>query len=258
MTPRNEAQFLERYRPVELPGLPKYAQLRETLLAAIEDGYWQPGTRVPNEAELASMTPYSLGTVQKAMYDLVQSGVVIRRRGEGTFVAKRRMAMNAPLHLHFENESDEPLAVYPLIVARGKPKTEGPWSEFFAGETEDLLRVDRVFLVGKLFYVFSSIYLNGARFPLFAERVASELEPCNFKDVIRREYNVRVQRIQQCLRTEKLPASVCDVLKVQKNSTGSKLELRAIGAGGRPIYYQDAFIPPNPFKLRLADWTPGS
>lgn len=258
MARRSEAAFLEKYQPNEVPGLPKYALLRETLLAAVEDGYWQPGSRVPNEAALASMTPYSLGTVQKAMHDLVQSGVVIRRRGEGTFVAKRRLAMNAPLHLHFEDDSGEALAIYARVSAREKPDADGPWNEFFGNEKDDLLRIDRVFLVGKLFLVFSSIYLNGARFPLFTDRATTEFESQNFKDVIRREYNVSVQRIQQFLRTERLPAAACGVLKVPKGTRGSKLQLYAVGAGGRPVYYQDAFIPPNPCRLRLADWTPGS
>jgi GntR family transcriptional regulator len=258
MRRRSEAEFLEKYQPLELSGLPKYALLREALLAAIEDGYWQPGNRVPNEAVLASMTPYSLGTVQKAMQDLVQSGVVIRRRGEGTFVAKRRLAMNAPLHLRFEDDSGQPLAIYARIVARQKPLEEGPWSTFFADEQEGLLRIDRIFSVSKLFRVFSSIYVNADRFPLFAKRDATELGPHNFKDVIRREYNVGVQRIQQFLRTDSLPATVCKVLKVPRGTKGSRLELYAVGAGGRPVYYQDAFIPPNPCKLRLADWTPGA
>lgn len=258
MSLSSEADFLERYRPVEVPGMPKYALLRETLLAAIEAGYWRPGGRVPNEAALAEMSEYSLGTVQKAMHDLVRSGAVVRRRGEGTFVAERRAAMNAPLHLHFEDESGAPLAVYPRITARERPPAEGPWSALFGPEARDLLRVDRVFRVGKRFSVFSSIYLNAARFPLFAERAAADFEASNFKDLIRREYNVPVQRIHQHLRTEKLPVPVCGVLKVAKGTRGSKLELAALGAGGRPVYYQEAFIPPNPCRLRLADWTPGA
>ena len=238
--------------------MPKYAVLRETLRAAIEDGYWKPGARVPNEAALASMTPYSLGTVQKAMQDLVQNGIVVRRRGEGTFVSKRPLAMPTPLHLRFEDDSGHPLAIYARITARETQITEGPWSDFFANERDELIRIDRVFLVGKLFHVFSSIYLNGIRFPLFVDRAVSELGPQNFKDVIRREYNVGVQRIRQYLRADRLPAAVCQKLKVAKGTKGTKLELQALGAGERPVYYQDAFIPPNPCKLRLADWMPGS
>ncbi len=257
MSRRLDADFLARYRPADIPGLPKYAQLREALQAAIDDGYWTPGSRVPNEAMLASMTPYSLGTVQKALRDLVQSGAVVRRRGEGSFVAERRTAMNSPLHVRFEDEAGRPLAVYPRIVAREPDGSSGPWREFFKNERADLLRIDRIFLVGKRFNVFSSIYLNSARFPIFTSRPASKLQSSNFKQVMHREYNVLVQRVEQCLRTEKFSRAVCDVLTVPKDTVGSKLELCATDSGGRPAYYQEAFVPPNPCRLRLSDWMPG-
>lgn len=250
-------EFLEKYQRLDISGLPKYAQLREALLAAIEDGYWTPGSRMPNEAALASMTPFSLGTVQKAMHDLVQSGVVVRRRGEGTFVATRRGAMNSPLHLRFEDEEGHPLPVYPHISARETVTDDGPWTSFFGAEAAELLRVDRVFWVGKIFFVFSRIYLNAARFPLFASRPASKLDAANFKDVMHHEYNVRVQRIRQFLHNEKFSAKMCDILRVSKGTRGSRLELYAVGMGDRPVYYQEAFIPPNPCRLHLSDWMQG-
>lgn len=256
MVSQVDTDFLSRYCPATIPGLPKYAQLREALMAAIEDGYWAPGSRVPNEAMLASMTPYSLGTVQKAMRDLVQSGAVVRRRGEGTFVAERRAAMNSPLHVRFEDDDGKPLAVYPRIVKRELDTSSGPWRDLFKAERGELLRVDRVFHVGKRFLVFSSVYLNITRFPAFVDRPAAKLESSNFKHVMHREYNVWVQTVHQCLRTEKFPPRICEALKVARGTVGSKLELSAIDSSGRPVYYQDAFVPPNPCRLRLSDWTP--
>lgn len=249
--------FLERYRPTEIPGLPRYALLRETLLAAIDSGHWPPGARIPNEAALAISTPYSLGTVQKAMRELVQAGVVVRRRGEGTFVARHRVSMAAPLHLRFETAQGKPLTVYPRIVAHERVNGPGPWKEFFRDESEELMRIDRVFSVGKTFQVFSSIYLNDARFPLFAERLAPALQTKNFKEVLRREYNVAIQRIEQLLRVESLPASVCLSLQLPKGTCGTWLQLSASDTGGRPVYYQVAYIPPNPCRLRLSEWAPG-
>lgn len=251
-------EFMERYYPKDIPGLPKYAQLREMLLAAIDDGYWPPGERVPNESAIAASTPYSLGTVQKAMRELVESGVVIRLRGTGTFVAQRRGQMNSPLHLRFEDEAGTPLAVYPRIVRSQICRDEGDLSTFLNTESGQLLRIDRLFRVGSVFTVFSSIYLNSSRFPVFVTREKKKLEACNFKDVIRREYNVNVHRINQSLRLQRLPDNVREALHLDKDIQACKLELRAIGMGGRGIYYQEAFIPPNPCKLRLADWTPGA
>ena len=118
MTRRNPPEFLDKYRPADIPGLPRYAQLRETLLAAIDDGHWEPGSRIPNEAALASMTPYSLGTVQKAMRDLAQRGVIVLRRGEGTFVATHDGELVASVRMTPITIGGRPaLLLGPLVVA---------------------------------------------------------------------------------------------------------------------------------------------
>lgn len=84
-----EPAFLQTIRQDPFPGLPKYLHLREALLTAIEGGHWKPGAKLPTETELSGLTPYSLGTVQRAMRSLVDDGVVVRRKGIGSFVAKK-------------------------------------------------------------------------------------------------------------------------------------------------------------------------
>jgi hypothetical protein len=44
------------------PGLPKYMALHDAVLHAVASGQLAPGTRMPNEQELAEVLPLSLGT----------------------------------------------------------------------------------------------------------------------------------------------------------------------------------------------------
>ena len=81
--------FLKNWRDNELSSKAKHTNLTAALLASIDAGYWQPGAKLPTEQELARQTPYSLGTVQRAMRTLVDSGIVVRRRGAGSYVAAR-------------------------------------------------------------------------------------------------------------------------------------------------------------------------
>ena len=61
--------------------LPKYLRLSHAMLDAIVSGEFRPGSQMPGERELTAILPLSLGTIQKAMNDLVDQGVVIRRPG---------------------------------------------------------------------------------------------------------------------------------------------------------------------------------
>lgn len=68
--------------------VPLYHQLKEVLKARIAAGYWKTGQMIPSENELAAAFNISSGTVKKALSDLVRDGVIVRRQGKGTFVAR--------------------------------------------------------------------------------------------------------------------------------------------------------------------------
>lgn len=67
--------------------LPRYAEIRKSLEKSILSGAWPPGHRVPSEQELVTRYRCSRMTVNRAMSELAASGMVIRRRRAGTFVA---------------------------------------------------------------------------------------------------------------------------------------------------------------------------
>lgn len=66
---------------------PLYKQIKTLLLERIAAGEWPPGTFIPSESALASSYNVSVGTLRKALDELVNENVVIRRQGKGTAVA---------------------------------------------------------------------------------------------------------------------------------------------------------------------------
>ncbi len=60
----------------------------------IRDGVYEVGTQLPNEIELAKLFNVSRATIRSSLQILEQSGIVLRRRGLGTFVAKEPMLIN--------------------------------------------------------------------------------------------------------------------------------------------------------------------
>lgn len=66
--------------------VPLYFQLSQQLEAAIADGRLQPGDRIDTEIDLAAKHGLSRPTVRQAIQELVNKGLLIRRRGVGTQV----------------------------------------------------------------------------------------------------------------------------------------------------------------------------
>lgn len=100
---------LDRSSPV-----PLYHQVATAFETAIRDGDLPPGTRLDNEIELAKRYSLSRPTMRQALDQLVQAGLVVRRRGIGTQVVEP--PVRRPLQLS---------SLYDDLIQQGsKPTTE--------------------------------------------------------------------------------------------------------------------------------------
>lgn len=77
---------IDRASPV-----PLYHQLAEQLTRAITNGLLQPGDPFENEVAVAQRLQLSRPTVRRAIQELVDQGLLVRRRGLGTTVANRKV-----------------------------------------------------------------------------------------------------------------------------------------------------------------------
>lgn len=68
-----------------------YYRLAEALKTDIESGRWQPGDQIPTELELGQRHGVSRTVVRQAVGLLVNSGVLRRVQGRGTFVLPPRL-----------------------------------------------------------------------------------------------------------------------------------------------------------------------
>lgn len=68
--------------------IPAYSRLQQELALKINAGCWKPGDQLPPERLLAKEYSLSVGTVRRAMEQLVQAGYCYRVQGKGTFVTE--------------------------------------------------------------------------------------------------------------------------------------------------------------------------
>src|SRR5271166_509454 len=83
---------IDRASPV-----PLYFQLAQHFESAIRSGSLPAGARLDNEVELAERLGLSRPTVRAAFLYLANKGMVVRKRGSGTLVAKERIDRDVEL-----------------------------------------------------------------------------------------------------------------------------------------------------------------
>jgi len=92
---------LDRHSPV-----PLYYQLSRELERAIREGDVKPGEQIETEVELATRLGLSRPTVRQAIQDLVNKGLLVRRRGVGTQVVHSQLRRSVELTSLYDDLSE--------------------------------------------------------------------------------------------------------------------------------------------------------
>lgn len=83
--------------------IPLYFQVAQRIEKAILDGELPPGSRIENEVALGDRLGLSRPTVRRAIQDLVDKGLLVRRRGIGTQVVHGQVTRGVELTSLYED-----------------------------------------------------------------------------------------------------------------------------------------------------------
>ena len=94
---------------------PLYERTRLSVLGLIADGSYGPGDRLPSESALADQFGIHRLTARRALEELAREGVVVARKGSGTYVAPQREPL--PVSIPLSREAYGPSLRRQLMLA---------------------------------------------------------------------------------------------------------------------------------------------
>ena len=71
--------------------IPVYYQLKNDFIKKIANGIWKAGDCISSERELCEIYGVSRMTIRQAIGELVQEGILTRKKGKGTFVCEQKV-----------------------------------------------------------------------------------------------------------------------------------------------------------------------
>ena len=248
---------INRFCAMDHGTLPKHEVLRLAISAVISQGLWRPGVKLPTETELAQATPYSLGTVQRALRTLVDEGYILRRRGYGTYVPDRRGQLSDPWHCRFLSDDGKSfLPVFTVPLKRSVTHRHGPWSAPLRQGRDQVIQIDRRMEINDEFVVYSKFYVLAAQMPDFLHAPLANLSGANLKLLIVRAMKRPLTALKEQLCQARLPDDICQAVGVQPRTVGLLVEATAFAGTNMPAYYQEFYIPPTERKLYLESRVP--
>jgi GntR family transcriptional regulator len=245
--------FYELYRSKAQDRPLKHEYLKEVMIAAIEDGHWHDGDKLPTEQVLAEITPFSLGTVQKAVGSLVGEGYVQRKRGLGTFIIPREKRLGEPwIFQMLSADGARFLPMTSTVSRRVEVESDASWAHWLCAGRDDrtIIRLDRT-IVAEEYSFLSFYYIDASRFPYFRDVALDTLRSENFVKLTKTIYKLSATKIVHTVRTALLPKAVADALDLPAKTFGTHLEIMGSTASGEPIFYQQLYLPAGGPRIYL-------
>ncbi len=197
---------------------PLYKEIKRTLMEALTTGEWRPGEAIPAERRLSSRFGISIGTVRKAIDELVAENILIRQQGRGTFVASHTRDRLLFYFFHIVPQAGD--KSYPNVefvrFARGKADAELA-KHFGIAVGDPVFRArNRLRLAGKAVMI-DDIAVPAARFPALTQAQFRD-RPSTIYNLYQEAYGISVVSTSERLRATLADAEFADLLDVPEGS----------------------------------------
>ncbi|NTG42683.1 GntR family transcriptional regulator [Rhizobium rhizogenes] len=231
--------------------LPRYQRLRDDLAARINRQEWRPGESIPSEAELSATYSVAVGTVRKAIDQLVADGVVERHQGRGTYVRRARFNSSLFRFFRFQSESGERRVPESRILRRESiAAPSAVASALRLREGDPVISLSRLRLIGGVPLLAEEIWLERSRFEALLTIDTSE-----FGDLLYPLYEERCEQVvvsaEETLTVEIAPPLQARLLGLEPGSPLVVIERVAFDLERRPLEWRRSRGPADRFRYHV-------
>lgn len=229
-----------RWGPIapDATGMPLFRAVKRALLRAIEAGEVAPGDTVPSEGELAAAFGVSVGTLRRAVDDLVAEHILVRRQGRGTFVATHNSDRFLFQFFHVERSDGLREAPEVELVSFERTRLDDDAAAALAARAGEpaIMIENRLRLQGRA-VVHDRITVPAALFRGLTEKRLRERSSTIYQ-LYQAEFGITVVRAQERLRAVGADRAAARVLGVPVGQPVLQVRRVALGLGDQPVEWR--------------------
>ena len=229
---------------------PLYRQARRELQCAIEQGRYGPGDALPSETELARALGVSIGTLRKAVDELVHEHILVRRQGKGTFVAQHNDARFMFQFFHVEPREEFPMSdelrerEYPHVECVGFARARADEVEAAALRIQPgdpVVRIDNRLSLGGRAVVHDHLVVAARMFKGLNEKRFLE-RPGTIYRLYQSDHGITVLRARERARATAASRETARILGVAPGVPVLEVHRVALTFGDKPVEYRVSTI----------------
>lgn len=229
---------------------PLYIQIQEYLAEMISSGEIPPDTKLPSERELSRELDISRMTVRRAITELVNEGLLNRRHGAGTYVARRKIAYDARdliSYAHAMNARGMKVTTQ-LLEFSQVPASRRLAERLDVAIADDLYLVTRLRLANRMPIILERSFFPCDRCPNLEEY---DLEKTLVYDLLTGRYGVQVKHVIQTIEAVAASETTAKQLRVEEGFP-LLMVTRVLDRAedGKPVMYSQDFLRSDSVRIR--------
>ncbi|WP_010250352.1 GntR family transcriptional regulator [Acetivibrio cellulolyticus] len=220
--------------------VPLYSQLKNLIIDKIDNGEYQPDSKIPSEQELCEIYDISRPTVRQAISELTNSGYLYKEKGKGTFVSKSKSTIDVKAYTGFADsilDNEVPGERNIVLMESVTNKEYRKLSDIFSISYTQTFDFARIIFVTKLeneIYSYNTSYIPLSLFPNIIEDVRNKKQSF---DVLRGKYPLIPVKTKSSLEVIYTDPNEAQYLKVQPGQPLIKISNVIYSKSGQVVEY---------------------
>src|SRR5688572_11751145 len=221
---------------------PLYKEVKIRLTRGLAAGEWKPGEAIPSESKLAERFNVSIGTIRKAIDELVADRILLRQQGRGTFVATHTEDRTLFYFFHIVGkDGSRELPVTDLLTFRKARSNATEEERLGLARSAPIFRVHNLLKLGGAPVIFDEITVPALLFPDLDEDVFGGREGTIY-GLYQARYGISVLRISERLSAANPPARAASLLEITTGSPALAIKRVAHTYDDTPVEYRVSWV----------------
>lgn len=220
--------------------IPYYIQLIDLLKGKINRGEWKPGEQILSEPELCEVYGVSRTVVRQALREIELDGLVVRRKGKGTFIAEPKIdeSLAQKLTGFYHDMIERGLSPVTQVLRQTVTKVPNKVLEYLDLPADtDVIELYRLRSVNDEPIVLVTSYLP---YSLCPQAATADFSNQSLYEFLERECDIVITHGRRYIEAVLANKSEAELLQVEPNAPLIQLNSVSFMEDGTPVEYYHA------------------
>ncbi|MPZ44315.1 MAG: UTRA domain-containing protein [Betaproteobacteria bacterium] len=221
---------------------PLYAEVKRRVLQSLMEGEWPQGAPIPTEARLAQRYGVSVGTVRKALGELVGERVLVRRAGRGTFAARHDRDHMLEAFFNIVNaERHKEFPASELLSFRRTAADAGAARHLQLAPGAPVITFEHLLSLQGEPVIYDDVAVPQVVFPELDEKLLRHRDTTIF-GLYQMRYGVTVTQLEEWIRAAAAPPGVARHLRLKPSTAVLAIERVAYTYDDTAVEYRSRYV----------------